>query len=200
MSQLIRLRDFEFLLHDVLHVSNLCETELFSDHSRDVFDAILETAKKLAEDKFEDHAALIDHHPPRLTDNGVEVPPEIKMATDAYIENGFCSAPFPESWGGMGLPLTISNTCNLFFNAANISTSTYVGLTMAATNMLLAHGDDALKARFLPHLVSGRFFGTMCLSEPHAGSSLAHLRTTATPNGDGTYQIRGTKMWITGET
>ena len=74
----------------------------------------------------------------------------------------------------------------------------YVGLTMAATNMLLAHGDDALKARFLPHLVSGRFFGTMCLSEPHAGSSLAHLRTTATPNGDGTYQIRGTKMWITG--
>ena len=69
---------------------------------------------------------------------------------------------------------------------------------MAAANMLMASGDDALKERFLPDLVSGRFFGTMCLSEPHAGSSLANLRTTATPMGDGTYQIRGSKMWITG--
>ena len=85
MSQLIRLRDFEFLLHDVLQVSDLCETDLFSDHSRDVFDAILETAKKLAEDKFEDHAALIDHHPPRLTDNGVEVPPDSELCSSVRL-------------------------------------------------------------------------------------------------------------------
>ncbi|MEE2787141.1 MAG: acyl-CoA dehydrogenase [Myxococcota bacterium] len=198
MMQLIRLRDFEFLLHDVLEVEQLCDSPNFGQHSRAVFDAILETAKKLAEEKYENHAAHIDTNPPRLIDGELVLPEAIKVATDAYAENGFAAAPFPEEWGGMGLPLTVSNTYQLFFNAANISTSTYIGLTMAAANMLLAHGDEALKERYLRDMVAGRFFGTMCLSEPHAGSSLANLRTTATPNGDGTYQIRGTKMWITG--
>ena len=198
MAQLIRQRDFDFLLYDVLDITSLCDSERYSMHDRAVFDSILDTARRLAESKFETHAAALDQNPPVLNDGRVTMIPEVKEATDAFAENGFSAGPFPEEWGGLGLPGVIAHTYNLLFNAANIATSTYVGLTMAAANMLMANGDDELKATYLPDLVSGRFFGTMCLSEPHAGSSLANLRTTATPLDDGTYQIRGSKMWITG--
>ena len=198
MSQLIRLRDFAFLLYDVLDAEALCASERYSMHNRSVFDAILKTAKKVAEDLFENHAAALDQEPPELKGREVVMMPAVKAGTDAFAENGFSAGPFPEEWGGLSLPAVVCNTYNLFFNAANISTSSYVGLTMAAANLLAAHGDDALKGRYLEPLVTGRFFGTMCLSEPHAGSSLANLRTTATPVGDGSYRIRGSKMWITG--
>ncbi len=198
MEQLIRLRDFEFLLHDVLKVESLCESPLFAMHSREIFDSILTTAKRLAEDKFYDHASQVDQEPPSLVEGKVVMNPAIKLATDAFRDNGFGAAPFPEAWGGMGLPATIVHLNTLLFSAANVATATYPTLTMAAANMLLAHGDEALKERWLPDLVSGRFFGTMCLSEPHAGSSLTNLRTTAKPLGDGTYAIKGSKMWITG--
>ena len=198
MSQLIRLRDFGFLLYDVLDAAALCESGRFEMHNREVFNAILETAKKVAEDMFESHAAELDQNPPELEGREVVMMAAVKAVTDAFAENGFSAGPFSEEWGGLSLPAVVCNTYNIFFNAANISTSSYVGLTMASANLLAAHGDEALKGRYLAPLVSGRFFGTMCLSEPHAGSSLANLRTTATPLGDGTYQLRGSKMWITG--
>ena len=123
--------------------------------------------------------------------------PAVKDAVDAFVENGFSAGPFSEEWG-LNLPVSICNTYYMLFYAANISTSSYVGLTSPAAHMLAAHGGDALKAKYLPQLVAGESLGTMCLSEPHAGSSLAKLRTTATPAGDGVFHIKGSKMWITG--
>ena len=198
MAELISLRDFEYLLYDVLNVEQLCESERFSEYGREDFDAILEAAKQLAEETFETHSALLDQDAPTLEDGVIHIIPQVKAATDAYVEGGYSAGPFPEEWGGLGLPATICNAYTMMFNAADISTSTYVGLTMAATHMLMAHGDDALKAKYLEPMVAGAWFGTMCLSEPHAGSSLANIRTTATPLEDGSYSIKGSKMWITG--
>lgn len=198
MTQLISMRDFEFLLYDILNVEQLCDSPNFGMHDRSVFDAILQSAKKLAEEKFENHAAALDKDPPELENGEVTMLPEVQEAVDAFVENGFCAGPFDEAWGGLNLPLSICNTYYMLFYAANISTSTYVGLTSASAHLLEAHGDEALKQRYLPKLVSGEHFGTMCLSEPHAGSSLAKLRTTATPMDADRYNIQGNKMWITG--
>ncbi|MGC6419451.1 MAG: acyl-CoA dehydrogenase [Bradymonadia bacterium] len=198
MSQLFRQRDLDFILYDVLALEQLCVAPRFAQHDRAVFDAILDTARKVAVDTFENHASSIDLNPPRLVDGEVVVPDVVKAATDAFSANGFSAGPFPEEWGGLGLPNLVLNAYNFYFNTANLATSTYVGLTIAAANMLLHHGDQALKEKYLPALVAGEAFGTMCLSEPHAGSSLSNLKTTATPLGDGTYQISGNKMWITG--
>ena len=198
MTQLISMRDFEFLLYDVLNVEQLCDSPNFGMHDRAVFDAILQSAKKLAEEKFENHAAALDKDPPELDNGEVRMLPAVQEAVNAFVENGFCAGPFDEKWGGLNLPLSICNAYYMLFYAANISTSTYVGLTSASAHLLEAHGDEALKQRYLPKLVSGEHFGTMCLSEPHAGSSLAKLRTTATPMGGERYNIQGNKMWITG--
>jgi alkylation response protein AidB-like acyl-CoA dehydrogenase len=198
MTQLISLRDFEFVLYDILDVEQVCSSEKYGMHSRDVFDAILQSAKKLAEEKFEPHAQAIDQDPPELVDGKIKMMPAVKEAVDAFVENGFSAGPFAEEWGGLGLPVSICNAYYMLFYAANISTSSYVGLTAASAHMLAAHGSEALKAKYLPQLVAGEWLGTMCLSEPHAGSSLAKLRTTATPADDGVFHIKGSKMWITG--
>ena len=187
LAELISLRDFEYLFYDVLNLESLCESERFSEYSRDDFDAIMEAAKQLAEEAFFPHAATLDQDPPELEDGTIHIIPAVKAATDAYAEGGYSSGPFPEEYGGLGMPMSLCNIYTMMFNAADISTSTYVGLTTAAAHMLLAHGSDALKERYLGPMVEGRWFGTMCLSEPHAGSSLANLRTTATPLNDGTY-------------
>ncbi len=198
MAQLISLRDFEFVLYDILDIEQVCKSEKYGMHSRDVFDAILQSAKKVAEAKFEPHAQTIDQDPPALIDGKIQMLPAVKEAVDAFVENGFSAGPFSEEWGGLGLPVSVCNAYYMLFYAANISTSSYVGLTSASAHLRAAHGSDALKAKYLPQLVAGEYFGTMCLSEPHAGSSLAKLRTTATPAGEGVFHIKGSKMWITG--
>ena len=179
MAQLISLRDFEFVLYDILDVEQVCNSEKYSMHSRDVFDAILQSAKKLAEEKFEPHAQAIDQDPPELVDGKIKMMPAVKEAVDAFVENGFSAGPFAEEWGGLGLPVSICNAYYMLFYAANISTSSYVGLTSASAHMLAAHGSKALKAKYLPQLVAGEWLGTMCLSEPHAGSCL--LYTSPSP-------------------
>ena len=98
--------------------------------------------------------------------------------------------------GGMQLPWTVAQACFAWFNAANISTAAYPFLTVANANLIRTFGSEAQKQKYLPSLLSGRFFGTMCLSEPQAGSSLSDIRTTAHPNDDGSYRLVGNKMWI----
>ena len=115
MTQLISLRDFEFLLYDILNVETLCETDLYQMHDRSVFDAILQSAKKLAEEKFETHSAQLDQDPPELVDGEIRIIPEVKAAVDAFVENGFSAGPFDEKWGGLSLPLSICNAYYMLF-------------------------------------------------------------------------------------
>lgn len=198
MANLINQRDLTFLLYEWLHAESLCQTERFQQHSRETFDAILQTALQMADEQFYSHAAKLDQNEPEVIDGKVHLIPEVQSSLQAYAEAGFFAGYFPEEVGGWQLPYTICQAYHGIFHAANVSTMGYPFLTEAAANLLMHFGADSLKKRFLPAMLEGRFYGTMCLSEPQAGSSLGDILTTATPLDDGSYAIKGTKMWISG--
>jgi len=198
MSTVINRRDLSFLLYEFLNVEELCEREVYSDHDRTSFDAVLDLAQQIAEEKFAPIAAELDENEPKFDGETVHIIPAVKVAHEAYIEAGFMSASSPYEEGGMQLPLTISQAARAIFCSANIPALAYLGLTNSAANMLNVWGSEELKGKFLRPMREGRFYGTMCLSEPHAGSNLADIRTRAEPQGDGTYHLSGTKMWISG--
>ncbi|MCU0869662.1 MAG: acyl-CoA dehydrogenase [Burkholderiales bacterium] len=195
-ARLIDRRDLDFLLYDVLDCEALTSRERFREHSRDTFDAVIDAAHTLAVEQFAPHAKAVDEHEPRFVDGRVEIIPEVKAALDAFRDSGFLAAGFDASLGGMQLPITITQACFGLFTAANVGTAGYPFLTIANAHLIAACGTDAQRATWLPHLLSGRFFGTMCLSEPHAGSGLADIRTRAEPQPDGSYRLFGQKMWI----
>ncbi|MGB1563922.1 MAG: acyl-CoA dehydrogenase [Sinimarinibacterium flocculans] len=194
----VNRRDLDFLLYELLDVESLCEHPLYAEHSRESFDAMLDAAARLAMEKFANHNARADAHEPHIVDGKVVLIPEVKQAIDAYIDQGFLSATFAPEYGGVQLPFLVSQAVAWFFHAANACTVGYPFLTMAASNLLAAHASETQKDRYMRPMIDGRFFGTMCLSEPQAGSSLSDIRTTATPVGDGRYRLKGTKMWISG--
>ncbi|MBZ2168590.1 acyl-CoA dehydrogenase [Marinobacter sp. F4216] len=195
---LIDRRDLAFQLYEVLDTESLATRERFREHSRDTFDAVIETADRLARDKFANHNSAADKQEPRFVDGAVEMLPDVKEAFDAYAEAGFLAGRYDYELGGMQLPESVMAACNGFFTAANPGTAGYPFLTTAAANLIRVFGDEQQKATFLPHMLSGRFTGTMALTEPHAGSSLADIRTSATPTDDGHYLIKGAKIYISG--
>ncbi len=198
MSGFINRRDLDFLLYELLDVQDLCARERFEDHGRDTFDAILNTAENIAAEYFETHAAKSDAQEPRFVDGKVELIPEIGQALDVMKRAGFIGAAQDHAFGGLQLPETVDKACSAIFFGANISTSAYAMLTSAAINLIAAHGHEDQKKTFIPPMIEGRYFGTMCLSEPQAGSSLADIKTIATPTSSAHYLITGTKMWISG--
>ena len=196
MSKLLNRRDLEFILYELLDVESLTKRPRFGEHSRDTFTAALETAAKIAQEKFAPHNRKSDLNEPQFDGKRVTIIPEVRVALDAFREAGFMAAAQDFEAGGMQLPWTVAQACFAWFNAANISTAGYPFLTIANANLIRTFGSDAQKKKYLPSLVSGRFFGTMCLSEPQAGSSLSDIRTAAVANADGTYRLTGNKMWI----
>jgi alkylation response protein AidB-like acyl-CoA dehydrogenase len=198
MSQLIDRRNLEFVLYEVLRADELCQHPKYSMHDRETFDAVIDAAEQLAGECFLNHAAKADEQEPAFEGGSVAIIPEIGEALDAFYAAGFGSMSFKESIGGMGLPWIVAQTCLAIFMSANVSTAAYALLTGAAANLLEAFGTDEQKAWFLEAMLTGRCYGTMCLSEPQAGSSLADIRTRAVATTEGHYLIDGTKMWISG--
>ena len=198
MTDLIKPRDLDFLLYELLDVQALCEQEQFADHDRETFDAVLDTARTLAREQFASHAAKLDANEPHFDGERVHIIPEVKQALDAYIEGGFLGAAFGPEHGGLGLPYSVAQACAAMFTAANVGTAGYPFLTAAAANLLRVVGSAEQQARYMTPMIEGRWFGTMCLSEPQAGSSLGDIKTKATLRDDGRYDISGTKMWISG--
>ena len=195
-SKLLNRRDLDFVLYELLDVASLTQRPRFAEHSRETFDAALDTAAKIAEEKFAPHNRKSDLNEPRFENGRVEIIPEVGEALQAFREAGFMAAAQDFEQGGMQLPWTVAQACFAWFNAANISTAGYPFLTIANANLIRTFGSEMQKRKYLPSLLSGRFFGTMCLSEPQAGSSLSDIRTTAHPNEDGSYRLVGNKMWI----
>lgn len=198
MESLIDPRELAFQLYEMLDVESLTARSQFNDHSRETFDAALEASRRLAEERFRPHYHKSDAEEPRIVDGRVRLIPEIGAAVEAFARSGLLCAGRPYSQGGMQLPWTVAQACYAHFHAANVSTFAYCFLSIAAANLLEVFGSSAQKRRYMEPLLSGRYLGTMCLSEPHAGSSLADIRTRAIPQGDGRYRIRGSKMWISG--
>ena len=196
MSLLLNPRDIEFILYELLDAAALTQAARYAEHDRAVFDAVLDAALKLAEEQFAPHAAKLDAHEPTFDGDRVHLIPEVKAALDAYVAGGFMGMSANADLGGMQLPLVVAEAAWAYFSAANISANGYAFLTRAAINLLTVFGSDEQRQRYVIPMIEGRFFGTMCLSEPHAGSSLSDIRVKAEPTDAGYYAISGTKMWI----
>ncbi|MEV0766177.1 acyl-CoA dehydrogenase [Nocardia sp. NPDC050435] len=191
-------RDLDFLLHEWLDTEDLFHRGLYAAHSRGTVDDALALAEQMATQLFAPHNRAADLAEPTFDGNKVEVIPEVAKALRAYTDAGFQTAALPESLGGMGLPYSVFAACTAWFNAANAATTSYALLTLGAVNLLARHGSGEHLHRYLDPMLAGRFFGTMALSEPHAGSSLADITTRAEPQPDGSYRLFGRKMWISG--
>ena len=197
-SLLLNSRDLEFLLYEWLDAEALTAQPRFSEHSRETFDAALELSQTVAERHFAPHNRRNDLEEPTFDGEHVQLHPEIGEALAVFRETGLMSAGMPAEVGGMQLPATVTTACFAWFQAANISTSGYPFLTIANANLLLAHGSEEQIQEYVLPMLEGRYFGTMCLSEPQAGSSLADVTVRAEPQPDGSFRIFGNKMWISG--
>lgn len=199
-AELIERRLLSFLLYDWLNAERLTALARFSEHSRATFDAALDAAEQLAAREFAPLNRLLDEHEPTFDGERVHVAPQVQRALDAFVASGFMAAAQDADLGGMQLPVLVEKACLVYFKVANIALSAYPFLTIGNANLLLAHGSAAQIAAFARPELAGRFFGTMCLSEPHAGSSLSDIRTRALPDGDSPfgprYRLFGNKMWI----
>ena len=193
----------DFLLYDWLNVSSLQQRERFSDHSRETFDAVLDTCERIAREKYAPFNRLVDVEEPRFDGEKVILPQASHEAHKAYAESGMLSAAQDYDIGGMQLPYTVEAAANTFFAMASVSMGSGM-LTVGNANLLMAHGSEMQRQVFALNEFSGRWSGTMCLSEPQAGSSLSDVMTRATPDGEAfasddlgpRYRLKGNKMWI----
>jgi butyryl-CoA dehydrogenase len=193
----------DFLLYEWLEVSSLQQRERFSDHSRETFDAVLDTCERIAKEKYAPFNRLVDTEEPRFDGEKVILPQATHDAQKAYAASGMLSASQDYDIGGMQLPYTVEAAANSFFAMASVSMGSGL-LTVGNANLLMVHGSDLQRQVFALNEFSGRWSGTMCLSEPQAGSSLSDVMTRATPDGDAfasdplgaRYRLKGNKMWI----
>ena len=193
----------DFLLYQWLDVPALAQRARFTDHSRETFDAVLDTCERIAREKYAPFNRLVDVQEPQFDGERVILPQATQDAAQAYAASGMLSAAQDYAHGGMQLPYTMEAAANSFFACASVSIGAGL-LTTGNANLLMVHGTAQQQAAFARHEFSGRFSGTMCLSEPQAGSSLSDLLTRALPDGPDfaadplgpRYRLKGNKMWI----
>ena len=200
----MRLRPtLEFLLYDWLDAESLVRRERFAEHSRETFDAVLDTCERIAREKYAPFNRTVDQQEPQFDGERVTLPQATHDAYNAYAASGMLSAAQDYGIGGMQLPYTVEAAANAFFALASISINSSL-LSVGNANLLMVHGTELQKKVFALNEFSGRFSGTMCLSEPQAGSSLSDVATRAVPDGEGfaddplglRYRLTGNKMWI----
>ena len=193
----------DFLLYDWLHAETLAGRERFSDHSRETFDAVLDTCERIAREKYAPANRTVDTQEPHFDGEKVILPQATHDAHKAFVESGMLSAAQDYEIGGMQLPYTLQAAANSFFAMASVSIGSGM-LTSGNANLLMVHGTPMQQQVFAKNEFSGRWSGTMCLSEPQAGSSLSDVATRAVPDGDDfesdplgpRYRLTGNKMWI----
>lgn len=193
----------DFLLYQWLGAESLNQRERFADHSRETFDAVFDTCERIAREKYAPFNRLVDTQEPHFDGEKVILPQATHEAHKAYAGSGMLSAAQDYDEGGMQLPYTIEAAANCFFAMASVSIGSSL-LTKGNANLLLVHGTEAQKEVFARNEFAGRFSGTMCLSEPQAGSSLSDITTRAVPDGADfeaeplgpRYRLKGNKMWI----
>jgi len=205
----------DFLLHDWLGVASLLSRPRFADHSAETFASVLDTCERIAREKFAPFNRLADTQEPHFDGEHVHLPEATHAALAAYVASGMLAAAQDYDVGGMQLPCVIEMAANAFFSKASVAMGGYAMLTSGNAGLLMAHGTPLQREVFARNQFSGRWFGTMCLSEPQAGSSLSDVATRAVPDeapdgaADGDvpwqadllgprYRLRGNKMWISG--
>jgi alkylation response protein AidB-like acyl-CoA dehydrogenase len=186
-----------FLLRHLVQIDELAGHNRFAEVTPDLVDAILEGAGAFAAGEFAPLNRTGDQVGARWADGTVTMPPGFKQAYQAYVEGGWGTLAGPVEHGGQGLPFTLATVVMEDLGSANMAFSLCMMLTPGAVESLKHHGSPELQRTWLPKLISGEWNGTMNLTEPQAGSDVGALRTQATPRGDGTYLVKGTKIYIT---
>jgi len=194
----------DFLLIEWLGVSALLQRERFADHSLETFASVLDTCERIAREKYAPFNRATDLQEPSFDGERVHLPEATRAALAAYVESGMLAAAQDHDMGGMQLPCVIEMAANAFFSKGSVAMGGYAMLTSGNANLLMAHGTPAQREVFAKREFAGRWFGTMCLSEPQAGSSLSDVATRAVPDGKDfeddplgpRYRLKGNKMWI----
>jgi len=191
--------DTRFVLDEIIGLDRLTNIPGFTSASADIVQAVLEEGGKFAAEVMHPLNAVGDQVGcKREEDGSVTMPPGFEAAFDQFVEGGWTTLHAAEEWGGQGLPAVVATAVGEYFVSANHALEMYNGLTGGAIEAILAVGSDALKQKYVPNMVSGKWCGTMNLTEPQCGTDLGLIKTRAEPQPDGSYRITGTKIFISG--
>jgi len=193
---LVDERDVKFILYEQLNVEELCQAERYAEFSREMFDMVLDAANKLAEKELAPTNQDGDHKGVTLQDGQVKVPESFHRAYGLYCEGGWSALPIEQDMGGQGFPNVIYVATSEQFVSANQALMMYPGLTIGAARLIEKYGTEDQQRTYMDNMYTGAWTGTMCLTEPQAGSDVGALRTKAIRNPDGTYRISGNKIFI----
>ncbi len=194
------VEDLKFLLNDVYHTEKLADMPGLSEATPDIIEAVIDEGARVCEEVLFPINMSGDHEGCTYNpdDHSVKTPKGFKEAYETYAQGGWNGLSVEEEFGGQNLPHTLNTIMAELISSANMSLGMYPGLTQGAINALRLYGTDQQKATYLPKMVSGEWSGTMNLTEPHCGTDLGLIKTKADDNGDGSYAISGTKIWISG--
>ncbi|MCI0570961.1 MAG: acyl-CoA dehydrogenase [Myxococcaceae bacterium] len=197
-NPLLSDRDVAFLLYEVHDAPGLLELPAFAEHSRETFDLFLTSVRRLAREALFPTYRAMDAEPPSFREGRIRVHPAMRSLYPQLVELGLLNATRAREVGGQQLPLTVFSLASAYLMAANLSAYGWLGLTSGAAHLLEAFGSPELKDTFMARMYRGEWTGTMALTEPQAGSSLADVQTRASAAADGTWRLSGTKIFISG--
>jgi len=195
-EQFASKRNLKFMLYEVFNAEELTQYEYYQDHSRETFDMIIDTMWKMGTDFLYPLFQELDKNPPQFVDGQAKVNPATREFMKMCGEGGWINANWSYEDGGQQVPMLVSFVNSFIMAAANCGLSGFPALTTGAANLILNFGSQELKDLYLEKMVSGQWQGTMALTEPDAGSSLADIKTMAEDTGEGYYKIKGQKIFI----
>jgi len=198
MSQYIDMDNVRFLLYEVIEAQKLCALERFQDYDKDNFDILLDSTKDYADKVMFPTFKEMDEQAAYYDDGKIIVHPVVGEFMKFAGSNGSIGASLDYAVGGMQLPVTMNSALAHIVQSANNSLTGYTGLTGGSANLIASFGAQELIDHYVPRMLKGDWGGTMCLTEPQAGSSLSDISTSASPQDDGSYQIKGQKIFISG--
>ena len=188
----------KYMLYDVHNLEDMLGRERFQDHDKESLDLFIDSTKTFADKELFPYMQEVDEKPAYHKDGTVYVHEQVKTMMHKGGELGLISAPFDYDDGGMQIPFMVQTATNYILNAANNHLPGYTGLTQGAAELIIHFASQELKDTFVPNMLEGKWGGTMCLTEPQAGSSLSDIVTKATPTEEGHYKISGQKIFISG--